>query len=82
MGVSFQKVEVRDIMSKKRSRRRPYDAFLPASSCYQELYKKLDMYAEARGLSLADVVRQAVEFFLSDDFQKVEAKTRKVESNQ
>jgi len=67
-------------MSKNRRRRRRYDAFLPASSCYQELYDKLDKYAGARGLSLADVVRQAVEFFLSDDFQKVDHKPQKVES--
>lgn len=65
-------------MSKKRRTRKPFDAFLPASACYQELYDKLDDYADAKKISLADVVRQSVELFLSINSQKVADKTQKV----
>lgn len=68
-------------MSKNRRRRKPFNAFLPASACHKELYDKLDKYATKKGISLADVVRQSVEFFLSSNFQKVEVEAQKVESN-
>ena len=57
--------------------RRSYDAFLPASACYQSLKDALTDYANAHGMSRADVVRQAVETFLQQPTRKVGKQRKK-----
>jgi hypothetical protein len=54
-----------------------FEAFLPRSSCSQDVYDEVERIHRESGISKAEVVRQAVEFFLSHINQKVENKNAK-----
>jgi hypothetical protein len=47
-----------------------FEAFLPRAACSQEVYDEVAKIALASGISKAELVRQAVEFFLPRIDQK------------
>jgi hypothetical protein len=55
--------------------KKPYDTFLPASKCWQQTYDGINAIAKKSGVSMAEVIRTAAEFFL-------EAQSRNSEHNE
>jgi hypothetical protein len=55
----------------------PYDACLPPATCSQEVYDAIAELAKKNQISKAEVIRQAVQFFLSANSQEIGVKVHK-----
>lgn len=61
----------------KRPKPAQFSAFIPAAACTAKMRARFDQVAEKEGMSYAEVVREALTFFLAKDDRKSYTKNRK-----
>jgi hypothetical protein len=59
----------------------PYDACLPPAECSHEVYDAIAALAKKNKISKAEVIRQAIQFFLTANSHEVGVKVHKNGSN-
>ncbi len=52
--------------------KRPYEAWFPAVKCWREEYDALKAFAAQHKVSMGEVIRQAVAFFLRENSRQTE----------
>lgn len=67
-------------MAKNKSPRQSFTASLPPAACPQELRERFDDYAKGKKISYGELLREAVEFFLSNTSHKSGVDAQKVRS--